>query len=238
MAAYAHYAFMYGVSAPGMPPLAEQQASCRAHYETVKERYGWGGEWVDTIDDVSVDWRERPRGSVLFQRLQAGDLLIASVAGCIFKTPKKSLRELEILAEKGVQVVLLDEPAPAADRVEWIEWMARSHNRWAFAMGSGVIERRVRKGSPPSARTPYGWKPSVRKGRLTHIPDHHERRWAREFVRLKDEEGLGRDAIYWHMRKRGAKRSDGKEWEPHAIERAINAARKNFPNRWVKEVQA
>lgn len=237
MAAYAHYAFMYGLSSPGMPPLAEQQAACRAHYETVRERYGWGGEWVDTLEDVREDWRNRPRGSFLFQRVQAGDLIIVAEAGCIFKTTKKALAELRILREKGVEIALLDEPPPSAGRLEWLGWMNDMRSSWSYAIGMFAIHQREKRGPRRSPQAPFGWKVVWNNGRLDHVIDHHNRRWALEFLRLKEEEGMTRDAIYWHMRKRGAKRSNGKEWGACGISRAMAAAKKGFPNRWVEEPQ-
>lgn len=226
------YAFIYCMSVENSAcPLADQLAACRARYAEL-DGYEWGDEWVDAAGDIMKKWRERQRGYELSKRLRAGDVLIVAAGGVIFGTAKEAAREMSELTQHGVEVQILDVPAAGAGALAWLQWAARIQSTRSKMSGAEVMNRRVRRGSPLSPRAARGWKSSHVAGRLVHIPDHHYRRWAMEFVRLHDEKGMSRTRIYWWARKRGARMSNGKEWGENGIQRAIDAARNGFPNRW------
>ncbi len=182
---------------------------------------------LDHLAEAARPLTSRRVGVLLNLGLERGDAVVVARLGD-FRDTRDCLTQMRSWSQRGIAGHVLN---PSLDNVtaqgrQGLALLRAAHNadRERAAERARTSWRRRRSGGKAANQhAGFGFKLAGGKGRRHVVPDPAERAIMSELVRLRDEERLTWDAIYFQFLRDGVRMRSGKEWNRTSLQRAYAA---------------
>lgn len=200
----------------GRVSTGNQNTSLDAQDERVREfceQFGerFAGMYLDDAESgYTTDLKDRPKGRLIWERLQPGDMIVASSQDRMFRNVRFAAPTWEQLACLGVRVYFLD-----SGEADLTSRRSRQHMnlRALFDEDASIAASEKAKrgwdeaekhGRPCGPSRAYGW--AIQDGQYVLTKEaQQERKLAAKVVELRNAGKTWRQ-IYWHFRLAGWKK--------------------------------